>query len=185
MLANYKAKLERRVLQLPTELDPADKLSVIADISANCFPKTKPHPTFYNSTRYRGGWSPQLLAGLAALTAVARMRQHATGENKRRRWLTPMDIATGIKEIADDWERKLNKIFWESADERYRAFLWGKGPHGWRILTIPEYGQLVPRLRETEKLIKGCLHGRQRRDMRMAINRATAGKSRGRKVDSH
>jgi len=42
--------------------------------------------------------------------AVASMRQHATGENKRRLWLTPMEIATGIKEIADEWEQRLNKI---------------------------------------------------------------------------
>jgi len=111
MLVNYRAKVERRVLKLPTtDLDPADKLSAIEDISANCCPTAKPHSTFYNRTRYRGGWSPQLLAGLAALTVVARMRQHATGENKRRRWLTPMDFAKGIKEIADEWEMKLNKI---------------------------------------------------------------------------
>jgi len=48
------------------------------------------------------------------------MQQHATEENKRRRWLTPMDIATDIKEIADEWEKRINKIPWENADERYR-----------------------------------------------------------------
>jgi len=63
--------------------------------------------------------------GLAALTAVARMRQHLTGENKRQRWLTPMNIATGIKEICEEWEKKLNKIPWADADDRYRAFTLG------------------------------------------------------------
>jgi len=39
-----------------------------------------------------------------------------------------MDIATGINEIADEWEKKLKKIPFEDANERYRAFLWGEGP---------------------------------------------------------
>ena len=91
-----------------------------------------------------------------------------------------MDIATGIKEICDEWEKKLNKIPWADADERYRAFTLGKGPHTWRTLTIPEYGQLTTRLRETEKQIKGRLHGRQRRDMRMDINKATAAREKSR-----
>jgi hypothetical protein len=180
MLANYQAKVERKVLQLSPALDPCEKLETIAEISVGCCPKTKTKTSFYNSTRYRGGWSPQLLAGLAALTAVARMRQHSTGENKRRRWLTHMDIATGIKEICDEWEKKLNKIPWADADERYRAFTLGKGPHTWRTLTISEYGQLTTRLRETEKQIKGRLHGRQRRDMRMEINKATAAREKSR-----
>jgi hypothetical protein len=38
MLANYKAKVERKVLQLPSDLDPADMQSAIADISASCCP---------------------------------------------------------------------------------------------------------------------------------------------------
>ena len=180
MLANYQAKVERKVLQLSSALDPCEKLEAIAEISVGCCPKTKTKTSFYNSTRYRGGWSPQLLAGLAALTAVARMRQHSTGENKRRRWLTHMDIATGIKEICDEWEKKLNKIPWADADERYRAFTLGKGPHTWRTLTISEYGQLSTKLRETEKQIKGRLHGRQRRDMRMDINKATAAREKSR-----
>jgi len=80
----------------------------------------------------------------------------------------------GEEEIADE----IAGIPLENADERYRAFLWGKGPHGWRILSIPKYGQLVPRLRETEKPIKKRLHDRQRRDMKMVINRATAAREK-------
>jgi len=106
MLANYQAKVERKVLQLPLDLDPGEKLAVIAEISVGSCPKAKTKTSLYNSTRCRGGWSPQLLPGLAALTAVARMRQYSTGENKRRRWLTQMNIATGIKEICDEWERR-------------------------------------------------------------------------------
>ena len=128
LIANYKAKVERRISRLPDDLDPGEKLLAIAEISVSSCPKKKTKPTFYNSTRYRGGWSPLLLAGLAALTAIARMRQHSTGENKRRKWLTLRDISTGIKEIADEWETKLGKITWTSADERLRAFAFGKGP---------------------------------------------------------
>jgi len=64
------------------------------------------------------------------------VRQLSTGENKRRRWLTPIDIATGIKENCDEWEKKLNKTPWADADDRYRSFTLGKGPHTWRTLTI-------------------------------------------------
>jgi len=102
MLANYQAKVERKDLQLPLDLDPGEKLAAIAEISVGSCPKAKTKTSFYNSTRYRGGWSPQLLAELAALTAVAEMRQHSTGENKRRRWLTQMDIAPAIKEICEN-----------------------------------------------------------------------------------
>jgi len=110
MLANYQAKVERQILKLPLDLDPAGKLSAIADISVSSCRKAKPQLSLYNSTYYRGGWIPQLLAELADLKAIARMRQHAMGESKRHRWLTPMDFATGIKEIADEWEKKLTKI---------------------------------------------------------------------------
>jgi len=82
---------------------------------------------------------------------MRRPHHQRSGENKRPRWLTHIDIATGIKEICDEWEKKLNKIPWADADERYRAFTLGKGPHTWRTLTIPKYGQLPTKLRKTEK----------------------------------
>jgi len=69
-----------------------------------------------------------------------------------------MSIATEIKEIADEWEKELNKIPWEDADEKYKAFVWGKGTHTWKTFTIPEYGWLTTRLMETEKLFKGRIH---------------------------
>jgi hypothetical protein len=91
-----------------------------------------------------------------------------------------MDMATGIKELADEWESKLKKIPWKDADERIKAYAWGKGSYHWRLLTISDYGQLSLRLREEEKFIKGRLHGRQRRDMRMSINGATAAREKSR-----
>jgi len=78
MLANYQAKVEQRVLQLPMDLDQAEKHSAIADISVISCPKIKNQTSFYDSTRYRGGWRPQLLAGLAALTAHCRCPNETT-----------------------------------------------------------------------------------------------------------
>jgi len=111
MLANYHAKVERKVFQLPLDLDPGEKLAAIAKIAVGSCPKAKTKTSFYNSTRYktlfynsaryRGGWSPHGSC------------QNATifhGRKRRRRWLTQMDIATGIKEICDEWEKKLNQI---------------------------------------------------------------------------
>ena len=102
------------------------------------------------------------------------MRQHAAGENKRRRWLSPMDISTGIKDLADEWEKKLGKIPWASAEERIKAFSWGKGPWHWKLLLISEHRTLATHLREEEQLIKGKLHCRQRRDMQISMNKTTA-----------
>ena len=70
---NYQKKVEEQILKLPTNLKAAEKLYAIADISVQCCPKPKKHKSFYNSTRIRGGWSIHLLAGLSALTAVAKM----------------------------------------------------------------------------------------------------------------
>jgi len=68
MLANYHAKVERKVFQLPLDLDPGEKLAAIAKIAVGSCPKAKTKTSFYNSTRYktlfynsaryRGGWSP-------------------------------------------------------------------------------------------------------------------------------
>ena len=82
--------------------------------------------------------------------------------------------------LADEWEKKRRKIPWENAEERTRAFSWGQGPHHWRLLSFTDYGQLTRRLREEEKRVKGQLHGRQRRDMRQSINKATAAREKSR-----
>jgi hypothetical protein len=108
------------------------------------------------------------------------MRQHSTGENKRRKWLTPLDISIGIKEACDEWERKLSKINWPTEDSRVKAYAWGLGPWYWKTLPIAEHGQLATRLREQEKSIKSHLHGRQRREMRMTVNAATAAREKAR-----
>jgi len=71
-------------------------------------------------------------------------------------------------------EKKLNKIPWSDENEIYIAFTLGKAPYTWRTITILEYGQVSTKLRETEKQIKGRLHGRQKRDIRMVINKTTA-----------
>ena len=139
------------ILKLSTLLGPSEKLSAIAEISVRCCPKARKHKSFYNSTRICGGWSIHLLAGLSALTAIAKMRQHSTGENKRRKWLTPLDISIGIKEACDEWERKLSKINWPTEDSRVKAYAWGLGPWYWKTLPIAEHGQLATRLREQEK----------------------------------
>jgi len=177
---NYKKLVEEKILQLPSSLSPSNKLLAIADISVNSCPKSRQHKSFYNSTRVRGGWSIHLLAGLSALTAIAKMRQHSAGDNKRRQWRTPMDISTGIKEACDEWERKLAKISWPTEESRVKAFAWGLGPWHWKLLTEGEYGSLTTKLREQEKSIKSHLHGRQRREMRMTVNAATAAREKAR-----
>jgi hypothetical protein len=47
-------------------------------------------------------------------------------------------------------------------------------------MPISDYGKLATVLREEEKLVKGQLHGRQRRDMRASINKATEAREKAR-----
>jgi len=81
-------------------------------------PRISPHSIAVPDTEADGALS----SWLAALTAVARMRQHAMRETKRRRWLTSINIAIGIKEICNEWEKKLDKIPVADADDRHRDF---------------------------------------------------------------
>jgi len=46
MLANYQAKVERKVLQLSSDLDPAEKLAAITDISVSSCPYAKIKTSF-------------------------------------------------------------------------------------------------------------------------------------------
>lgn len=147
MLLPFKEKVDRRLLQLPPDQDPS-RLTSIAETSVRCCPKGTNSKTFYISTRYRGGWSPQVLADLAALSVIAQMRRHSAGENRRLRWLTSMNIATVIKVLAEEREKKLRKIPWENSAEHIHAFEWCQGPHHWKLLSFVEYGQHTAKLRD-------------------------------------
>jgi len=46
MLANYQAKVERKVLQLPPDLAPDEKLAAIAEILVGSCPKPKTKTSF-------------------------------------------------------------------------------------------------------------------------------------------
>jgi len=72
---------------LPPSLSPADQIEATASISVSaCTKATQRQKTFYNSSKFKKGWSPKLVAKLAALNAITTMRQHITGAHRRKQW---------------------------------------------------------------------------------------------------
>ena len=171
----FKEKIIKKINKLPTGLTPEDIMGKIATISVQSTPKPgKPNTSFYNSTRFKDGWSPMLVAKLAALTAITEMRQHITGEGKRHRWSHPDIIEKGIENITRTWESKLKKLTWDDKAAHEEAHSMAKGPTYWRLINRNEYHHLPTWLREMEKDTKSKMHGRQRSEDRRKMKNASA-----------
>ena len=133
-----------------------------------------PRKTFYNSTRFKDGWSPMLVAKLAALTAIIEMRQHITGESKRKLWRNNDSIEQGIMRTTKVWENKIRRLQLGDREEHEEAQGMGHGPSFWRLLSKSEYHRLPTLLREMEKTLLKKLHGRQRHEDRLQMKNASA-----------
>ena len=120
-------------------------MEAISEISVKvCTYRGNRKATFYNSTRFKDGLSPMLVAKLAALTAITTMRQHITKDRHRKLWVTADDIEKGIWEITKQWEKRLWGLHWETAWRGTQHGQWTpplKASGEERILTIGEQTQ--------------------------------------------
>jgi hypothetical protein len=160
-------------MTLPTSLSPADAIDAIANISvAACTKATQKPKTFYNSSKFKDGWSPTLVAKLAALTAITTMRQHITGAHRRKQWWKVEDIEVGIRRVTLEWEHKLQALQFDTKEQHEEAQMMGKGQ--WRLIEKRQYPLLPSQLRDTELLLKKKMHARQRNLERTQMQNASA-----------
>ena len=110
-----------------------------------------------------------LVAKLAALTAVTDMRQHITGESKRKLWNNKDSIEQGIMRVTKIWENKIKKLQLGDKVEHEEV-----GPVFWRLINKSEYHKLPTLLREMEKTLLKKMHGRQRHEDRLQMKNASA-----------
>jgi exonuclease III len=172
---HYQRVVEKKVLHISETLSPADVIEAIANISVSACTKATQRPkTFYNSSKFKDGWSPTLVAKLAALTAVTTMRQHITGAHRRKQWWKADDIETGIKRVTLEWEYKLQALQFDTKEQHEEAHMMGKGPAHWRLIEKRLYPLLASQLRDTELLLKKKMHGRQRSLERTQMQNASA-----------
>ena len=172
---HYQRVVEKKVLHISETLSPADVIEAIANISVSACTKTTQRPkTFYNSSKFKDGWSPTLVAKLAALTAVTTMRQHITGAHRRKQWWKADDIETGIKRVTLEWEYKLQALQFDTKEQHEEAHMMGKGPAHWKLIEKRLYPLLASQLRDTDLLLKKKMHGRQRSLERTQMKNASA-----------
>ena len=175
MVQKYKEKLNSKLRQLPDNLSPEEILQKLVQHSVQACPRPDAkRPTFYNCSRFKDGWSPMLVAKLAALSSIVHMRQHINGDNKRALWKSKEAISNGIAHATALWEQKLKKLTWDDVKSREHAYAMGLGPSHWRLIQTTEYHKLSGWLSEQELKIKRQLHGRQRSEDRRAMKNASA-----------
>jgi len=172
---HYQRVVAKKVMTLPTSLSPADAIDAIANILvAACTKATQKPKTFYNSSKFKDGWSPTLVAKLAALTAITTMMQHITGAHRRKLWWKVEDIEVGIRRVTLEWEHKLQALQFDTKEQHEEAQMMGKGPAYWRLIEKRQYPLLPSQLRDTELLLKKKMHGRQRSLERTQMQNASA-----------
>ena len=178
-VAHFRKIIENKAARLSSDLANVDLLEEISRISVEACSRVTQRPkTFYNSNKFKDGWSPMLVAKLAALNAITTIRQHVTGAHRRRLWWRVDDIEVGIKRVTMEWEQKLRQIQFDTKEQHEEAHLMGKGPTHWRLIEKKYYPRLADWLRETELLIKKKMHGRQRSLERMQMLNASAERER-------
>ena len=172
---HFQRVVAKKVQKLPSTLSPAEAIEAIAQISVEaCTKATQKPKTFYNCSKFKDGWSPTLVAKLAALNAITTMRQHITGAHRRKPWWKAEDIETGIRRVTQEWEYKLLALQFDTKEQHEEAQLMGKGPSHWRLVEKRQYPLLASQLRDTELLLKKKMHGRQRSLERTQMQNASA-----------
>ena len=177
----YRKIVKTKVARLPDSLSPSDRLAHIAKISVDACPQPgdKP-PSFYNSSKFRDGWSPLYIAHLTALSSISEMRQHISGASKRRLWRHSEERREGIHRVTTEWETQLDKLTWPSEEDKITAFGLGRGPYYWRSIEPLDCNYLTRELMQLEKLLKKQMHGRKRSEWRHAINTQSAAREKAR-----
>ena len=175
MVSRYREKMEKKILRLPDTLSPEKLMEAISDISVKSCPTPgKKTESYYNSTRFKDGWSPMLVVELAALTAITTMRQHITGESRRALWWKADDIDKGIHIITREWEQKLQQLRFDNKEQHEEAHSMSNRPSFWRLVEHKNYPLLAQQLRHMEKQLKKKMHGRQRSHDRLQMQNASA-----------
>jgi exonuclease III len=178
-VARYQKLIENKISRLPSSIPCEELIQEISHISVDaCNRVTRRPKTFYNCTKFKDGWSPLLVAKLAALNAITTMRQHITGAHRRKLWWRVEDIEMGIKRITMEWENKVRQLQFDTQQQHEEAHLMGKGPVHWRLIEKKFYPRLAEWLRETELQIKKKMHGRQRSLERLQMQNASAERER-------
>ena len=175
VVERYKNTVRKKVSRLPDTLSPSERLEKIAQISVQACPQPGDNPpSFYNSSKFRDGWSPLYIAHLAALSSIVDMRQHFSGASKRRRWRHEDETKAGILRITNTWEEQLEKLTWPTDEDKRTAYSLGHGPYYWRTLDTFDNTSLLRDLMVLEKTLKKQMHGRNRSEWRHAINSQSA-----------
>ena len=171
----YQRLVNNKVQSLPTTLRPDEVIEAIATISVQACTRASSRPkTFYNCSKFKDGWSPILVAKLAALTAIITMRQHITGAHRRPLWWKVDDIEVGIRRVTIEWEQKIKQLQFDTKELHEEAQLMGRGPTFWRLVEHKQYPLLANWLRIEELSIKKKMHGRQRSLDRQQMLNASA-----------
>ena len=177
----YRKIVKTKVARLPDTLSPSDRLARIAKISVDACPQPGDKtPSFYNSAKFRDGWSPLYIAHLTALSSISEMRQHLSGASKRRLWKHPEERREGILRVTTEWDTQLSKLTWPSVEDKTTAFGLGRGPKYWRTIELLDCDFLTRELMQLEKLLKKQMHGRKRSEWRHAINSQSAAREKAR-----
>jgi exonuclease III len=171
----YQRLVNNKVQLLPATLRPDEVIEAISTISVQACTRASSRPkTFYNSSKFKDGWSPILVAKLAALTAIITMRQHITGAHRRSLWWKVDDIEVGIRRVTIEWEQKIKQLQFDTKELHEEAQLMGRGPTFWRLVEHKQYPLLANWLRIEEINIKKKMHGRQRSLDRQQMLNASA-----------
>ena len=112
-MSTFQYNLVRDIGLLPDvaalSLLEADKL--LQDISTKSL-KAQPGEKLSNiqTHRYKDGWSPCLVALEAHCRAISRIAYRLRGFGKGKWWTDSEEQAVGVRQAADEWERKVHGL---------------------------------------------------------------------------
>ena len=99
----WKEHLEPRELENPGEL-----LREITALSVRAVPQAPISQLLH--MKYRGGWSPILMALDAKLVAITTIIYRIQGIGKGTWWRTPLEQGVGIRTAINKWESTVRKL---------------------------------------------------------------------------
>ena len=183
-IERYVVELRSRwvALELPTaDATPDEVSAILLNMSHILYSSTeavvgKARP---QTATYKDGWSPQLLAYKAHLTALTEIRRHLLGEKHRHKW-EAAHIASGIRQQIDRWVSTVTGLHWQDLKEMHQFLdvFPDHGPAFWRTTSTDNPNDLAEICSRDCARILTKLHGRQRSEMRSSISAATAQRER-------
>lgn len=164
------------VLALPA----ADHRRVIQQLSLDAVDATNDELKHCGNqrSRHKGRWSPYAVGLQIHLFMLQAVKRQLQGQSNHRRWITRMEVTTGIYALATEWENLMHslRVSREHKFTRAQALqlmeVTGKPPHWWRTAeyTIHSIGHIVDS--ELGKM-KKLLQGRKRAEERAKFNSFT------------